>query len=180
VYVGCTDPTPPLKDAFLSLPYELYFAGECERWGGGHVCVMPDPIKTAHTIARAYLITVSQFEEIAAEQSGRRTPSRLPIKQAMRSGHATINDGTGDYEELVYCGMREGYPMFTLTATTPHTPYVAPSPAYTRLVLKGLSENQDISAADAIEYMYTVPGVAGRYQKQDVTTFFEDASEQTE
>jgi succinyl-diaminopimelate desuccinylase len=172
---GCTDQTPPLRDTFLHLPYALYFSGECEAWGGGHVCLMPEPSHGAHTIARAYLITIEQFEELTAQQNQRTTPTRLPIKEAMKYGHATITDGTTDYDELVYCGTQGGYPMFTITATRPHMPYVAPSDAYARLLIKGLSENAQLSKDEVIEYVYAVPGVAGNIKKQQVSAFVADA-----
>ncbi|MET0779254.1 MAG: M20/M25/M40 family metallo-hydrolase, partial [Candidatus Saccharimonadales bacterium] len=174
-YKGCTDTSPPLRDTFTSLPYALYFGGECEAWGGGHVCVMPEPSPGAHTIARAYLVTVQQFEELAAQQNhgAGPKPKRLPMQEAMQRGRATIGDGTGDYEELLYCGTKDKYPMFTLTASTPRMPYVAPSPAYTSLVFKGLSENSRISKTAAIDYVYGTPGIAGNYQRQEITAMLQ-------
>jgi succinyl-diaminopimelate desuccinylase len=178
-YDGCIDKSAPLRDTFMYLPYALYFSGECVAWGGGHVCVMPEPSPGAHTIARAYLVTIQQFEQLAGQQNQRSIATRLPIKEAMQKGHATMYNGESDYDELVYCGERDGYPIFTVTATKAHMPYVAPSEAYAKLLLKGLSENAQLSKADAVEYLYSTPGVAGNIKKQDVSKFFTEAKRES-
>jgi succinyl-diaminopimelate desuccinylase len=178
-YPGCADTTPPLADVFMPLPYMLYFAGESPIWGGGYVSIHPTPDQRARTISRAYLITLEQFEEIAAQHSSRATALPLPLAQAVEQGHATIGDGSGDYDELVYCGEKDGYPIYTLTATTPRLPYVPPSPVYARLVCKGLSEDKDITTQKAINYVLAKPGIAGHYQKEDLTALFKEITSTT-
>ncbi|HSX16487.1 MAG TPA: M20/M25/M40 family metallo-hydrolase [Patescibacteria group bacterium] len=179
VFLGCTDPNEPLQDAFISLPYTLYFAGNCQPWGGGgHINIQPEPTPSAHTIARAYLITIEQFEEIAAQQNDRAIAQRLPFREAMRDGHATVGKGTGHYDELVYCGTKDHHPIFTLTAVTPELPYVAPSPVYAKLLCQGLSENTAMNQKTAVEYMLSMPGIAGNYKKQDLTELFKEVNPQ--
>lgn len=175
VYLGCTDQTPPKRDVFLSLPHDLYFAGVCEAWGGGgHINLDPRPSASARTIARAYLVTIEQFEEMAAQQNDRSMPLPLPYREAMQNGHATTGNGSGHYDELVYCGMRDGIPMFTLTAVQPELPYTAPNPVYTKLLCKGLSENANIDKQGVINYIMATPGVKKGYKKQDIAKIFDD------
>ncbi|HKU17978.1 MAG TPA: M20/M25/M40 family metallo-hydrolase [Candidatus Saccharimonadales bacterium] len=177
-FAGCSDSTPPQRDQFMSLPYALYFAGDCAAWGGGgHINIQPELTHSAHTIARAYLITVEQFEEIVAQQNDRRIAKPLPIKQAILQGHATVGRGTGHYDELVFCGIKDDAPVFTLTAVRPELPYVAPSQVYARLLCKGLSENTNLDRQTAIDYMLATPGIAGNYQKQELDRLFKEATD---
>lgn len=169
-YPGCRDKTLPAKDAFISLPYELYFAGESQVWGGSLATLDVERNSTARTIARSYLITVEQLEDMAAMENRVDGPLRLPLARAMQQGHATIEGvDTGEYNafnELVYCGLRDGYPVFTITAVRPRLPYRPPSEAYTRALCKGLAENTQMSVDAVVDYIGSRPGVAGYYKKQ--------------
>jgi succinyl-diaminopimelate desuccinylase len=174
-FPGCSDKTPPLRDAFLSLPYAMYFAGHSPAWGGSsYINIQPEPIHSAHTIARAYLITTEQFEEIVAHHNDRAVGQALPLKEAMLHGHATVGDGSGHYDELVFCGIKDGLPIFTVTAVKPELPYTPPTPLYTRMVCRGLSEDTDFDRRTAIEYMLAAPGIAGHYKEQDLAKFFKE------
>lgn len=137
--VGCSNKSEPLKDTFISLPYKLFFAGHCEVHGGGHAYVDYRRDENAHTIARAYLITREQFEEIACQENLHQKVQNTPFKEATRHGHATIGYN-GDYDELLYCGDMDGYPIYSLTTSNPDAPHTAPAGAYTDVIRKGLSE----------------------------------------
>lgn len=174
-YAGCADQTLPVRDRFLSLPYNIYFAGVCAAWGdGGHINIEPMPSASAHTVARAYLVKLDQFEEIAAQQNERRERQRLPLREAMLHGHATVGDGSGHYDELVFCGIVDGIPMFSLTAVQPELPYRPPTDAYTKLLCEGLSEATNIGTQEAVDYVLATPGIAGHYEKHDIVQFFNE------
>jgi len=174
IYKGTTDKTLPTRDEFISLPYSIYFAGHCEPCNGGHIGITTAPSQNTHTIARAHLVTVDQFKELVAQQNDRRDVTDLPFKAAIEQGHATITDGTSSYDELVFCGIKDGIPMFALTTTNPQLPYLPPSPGYARLLSIGLSENVKLSPKTAADYILTAPGVAGNYQKHDILELFKD------
>ena len=180
-YAGCRDKTPPQKDVFVSLPYELFFAGESKVWDGGLATLDVNRTNNAHTIAHAYLITVEQMEDLAAQENWLDEPLRLPLAKAMQQGHASI-EGAHEadyaaYNELLYCGTREGYPIFTITALRPRLPYRPPSHAYTRTLCKGLAENTKMNVEAVVDYILSRPGVAGHYKKQTVTELFNEATE---
>ena len=177
-FEGCSDKTPPVHDQFISLPYALYFAGDCPHWvdRGGYVNIQPVPSSSAHTIARAYLITIDQFEEIVAQQNGRAGRQVLPLRQALQHGHATIGKGVGHYDELVFCGMKDNTPMFSVTAVKPELPYVPPSLSYTRLLCKGLSESAGFEKQEALDYMLHTPGIAGHYKKSELDKIFREVA----
>ncbi len=171
-FKGCTDKTLPLRDEFISLPYDVYFAGKCIPCNGGHIAITSTPSKGAHTIGRAHLITVEQFKEIVADQNGQAETTDLPFQKAMEQGHATIGEGQGYYNELVFCGMKEGFPMFSVTAARPRSPYQPPSPGYTRLLCIGLSENTALQSKSAVEYVAAMPGMEGNFPKKDIVQLF--------
>jgi succinyl-diaminopimelate desuccinylase len=180
-YAGTTDKSKPRKDTFMSLPYELYFAGHCEEWGGGHVNIHTGRDARVNTIARAYLITLHQLEEIAAQQNRWEGRAALPIKEAMERGHATIKDANnrhGHYTELVYVGKKEGRPAFALTAPKPELPYTPPSLTYTKLLFKGLGENSKITLKKAVDYFFSQQGVDGSFVPEQLAEAFTSSDHQ--
>lgn len=158
---GCTDTSEPLKDVFISLPYRLFFAGSCQFDDGGHAFIDYRQDDTAHTVARAYLITKEQFTEIASQENKQSIVKQLPFKAAATHGHAAIGYDSSDYGELLYCGTMDGCPIYSLTTSNPDVPPVAPSGAYTKLICKGLSEANHVDRKMAIEYLLSAPGLKG-------------------
>lgn len=65
-YPGCRDPRPPSRSVPVSLPGGIYFAGESRAWTGG--MAFYDPQLPGVAAARAYLVTVEQFTDIAAQE----------------------------------------------------------------------------------------------------------------
>ncbi len=168
-YPGCSDTTPPLKTTFMALPHELYFAGNSETWGGGFVRIDPTVDRSQHTLSRAYLISMQQFKEIIAQENFRDHMVSLPLDAAKKHGHAPIGDGSGNYEELVYCGVKEGYPVYSVTTGLPRQAYNPPAPAYTQLLCQGLSENKRLGTEGAMEYLLHVSGMDQSYDKAKLT-----------
>jgi len=174
-FPGCSDRTAPLRDVFLSIPFELYFAGESKIWGGGYMHIKTTPNSRAHTIARAYLITLEQFRDIIAQHNERQDLPELPLDDAIQKTHATIGKDLGSYEEIVYCGNRDGYPIFTITATKPVQPLVPPTDTYAKLLYKGLSEHGLTTVKDAVNYILTKPGAAGNFQEKALIKLFSES-----
>jgi succinyl-diaminopimelate desuccinylase len=178
-YPGCRDKSMPIKDTFISLQHNLYFAGSSHYWDGGHAYIDTVPSNRAHTIARAYLITVEQFEDIAAQENMQKEPIRLPLAQTIRDGHVTIGSVTGQrmYDELLYCGLEDNRPMFTLTAMQQQSERCLPSGAYAKVLCIGLSQNPDFDTEAAIDYVTGNPNLAGHYKKRAITKIFEDLAD---
>jgi succinyl-diaminopimelate desuccinylase len=180
VYRGCRDKTLPLKDMFMSLPYELYFSGESLAWAGGHAVLDTKRTTKAHTVARAYLITIEQFEDIIAQENLQDRAARLPLSKAIHHGHAPI-DNLKDirvYDELLYCGEEEGIPVFSLTSRRPRLNATPPPTDYTRFLCKGLSQNPQLSTEAAVNYLASRPGIVGHYKKQTLTELFNEEAEE--
>jgi succinyl-diaminopimelate desuccinylase len=176
-YVGCTDKTPPTKEVFMSLPYRFYFAGNCPHHnkvgGGGCIFIDTKSDPAANTISRAYLIGADQFEEIVAQENFYKDRLTLPFAEATAKGRATIAGFGGEYNELIYCGERDGYPIFSVTAAKPEE-LSPPSPNYVSMLCRGLSEVGSIDQQEAVNYLLGAPGVAGYYHKNDLNELFDD------
>lgn len=174
-YSGCSDRSAPLKDTFTSLPYQLFFAKECplpDHHGLPHAFLDTKADSKGHTIARAYLITLEQFEQIAAQENHSKTVYKLPVKQATIKGHATIGDGSGPYDELLYCGSKDGYPMFTLTTPKTDLERTTEVPeSYLTMLHEGLSQNTEMDRREVISYLLDIPGVADTYQPHSLPKF---------
>jgi hypothetical protein len=69
----------------------------------------------------------------------------------------------GYYSELIYCGQRDGYPMLSFTASENRTDFRPPSPAYLRVIHRGLQESHGLNAGEAVEYLKDRPGVVGNW-----------------
>ncbi len=170
--VGCTDKSPPLKDVLMSFPYKLFFAGNCETCGGGHAFIDYRKDEASHTISHAYLITREQFEEIASQENYWPETVALPFDKAVEDGHATIGDGTGDYNELLYSGIKEGYPIFSLTTNDPDTPKTMPNRKYTEMLCKGLSDVNQLGKKEAVDYLMAAPGIKDSYDRKQLFASF--------
>jgi len=113
---GARDPSPPRDDRPFVLDLPLHFAGEARGWqGGGAAFVDTTPVPGTVTLARAWLITRDQLDDVF-EQEGRW------------------------YDVLLPCGELEGRPVCTITASRRPAPDPnPPAPAYLSVVVRGLS-----------------------------------------
>ena len=165
VYEGCTDTTAPRDDIPLELPQSLYFAGWSRRaWGGTAAGFITLGARKPPTLARAYLIAPTQFQEIVRQENAHASVRGidLDVDQARKHGHTRLLP-RGHYSELIYCGERDGYPMLTFTASENRTDFNRPSPPYLRMIHSGLQESHGLSTDDAVEYLRGKPGVRGKW-----------------
>lgn len=166
-YVGCTDKSLPLADIAVDLPQSLYFAGESKVWTGGLAFISHKP-GDEPTRSRAYLITADQFKEVVAQESWRAESLDINWSRLRKIGHITLGDGSGSYDELVYCGERDGYPVVSFTSPKERRPYVKPAEAYVRMIGTGLMEAQNINAEEAANYLSKKPGILDQYTVENL------------
>jgi len=166
VHEGCADPTPPVTDVPLQLPQSLYFAGWSDRaWGGTAAAFITLDAQAPPALARAYLITPRQFQEVVRQENAniaRADDVRLNMEGARKHGHVRMLSH-GYYSELVYCGQRDGYPMLSFTASENRTDFHPPSPPYLRMISRGLLESHGLNTDDAVQYLKDRPGVLGNW-----------------
>lgn len=160
-YPGCRDPSPPRAARGCEVPGGVYFATQSLVWGGGRAFYDTGLPGVAAT--RAYLITESQFADVAAQEMGRRPGVDLVLGGVLATGRVQL--GPGRYETLLYLGDHGGHPMLTFTApwTAAEIDHVVPSAAYLRMLAAGLREAHGWSAHRVAGYLTGLPGCAGAW-----------------
>jgi hypothetical protein len=158
-YRGCRDPRPPRRALPVSLPGQLYFARESAVWTGG--MGFYDPFDPGTMPARAYLVTLEQFADIAAQEMRREPGTELDLAAVPATGRAVL--GPVPYETLVRPGWLGGLPLLTFTADcrSADAELNRPSAAYLQHLASGLRESHGWSAAQAAAYLSGRPGALG-------------------
>ncbi|MBO0826946.1 MAG: histone deacetylase [Streptosporangiales bacterium] len=164
-YPGCRDAADPRADESVTLPGSTYFALESPTWTGG--LALYDPDTAGEAVARAYLVTASQFADIAAQEMHRAPGTDLDLTEVLASGRCAL--GPGRYETLVRAGERDGVPLLTFTAPwrLADVPGNRPAPAYVRQLSRGLAETTGWDDAAVAGYLSRCPG-AGDWTPEEV------------
>lgn len=159
VYPGCRDAAPPGRAVPVVLPGRLYFALESPVWTGG--LGLYDPCDGGEAFGRAYLVTVGQFSDIAAQEMRRLPDGDLDPARAVREGRDAV--GPERYETLVCPGWLDGFPVLTVTAPwrCGDVPGNAPAAAYLRHLGAGLREAHGWTAERSAAYLAECPGARG-------------------
>ncbi|QEV56641.1 histone deacetylase [Streptomyces platensis] len=180
-YPGCRDPRGPARTAPVMLPGLLYFATESDVWTGGRAFYDPDASpaqdgRSAELPSRAYLLTLSQFSDIAAQEMGREPGEDLDLTEAVTRGQARI--GPGRYETLVCAGLLDGDPVVTFTApwSSQDITMNAPSAAYLRHIAAGIVASHGWSAGRAAAYLAGCPGADGHWTAAEIAALLTDPS----
>ncbi|HEX6447460.1 MAG TPA: histone deacetylase [Streptosporangiales bacterium] len=164
-YAGCRDAADPRASAPVTLPGQVYFAMESPTWTGG--LALYDPAAPGESVARAYLVTASQFADVAAQEMHREPGIDLDLTAVLTSGRWAL--GPGRYETLVHAGERDGVPLLTFTAPWRLTevPGNRPAPAYVRQISRGLAETTGWDDAAVAGYLSACPG-AGDWTPEEI------------
>ena len=125
-----------------------------------------DHVRTAGTatLARAYLITHGQLEDVVAQESRRDT---TPI-DVSAVGRGVTRLGAGRYDTLAHCGELEGRPLVTCTSAGPlaESEPQAPGAVYLQLVARGLRQAHRLDVAATVDYLLARPAVATTWTRQ--------------
>lgn len=177
-YPGARDPTPPAGDQALLLAGQVYFAWESTTWTGG--VAFYDPAGPDATVpARAYLLTVQQFSDVAAQEMHRPPGSEADVHGLL--AHAPVASlGEGRYETLHRVAEIEGVPVVTFSApwSVQTAPLNPPSAAYLRMIADGLRESHDWTSARVGEYLLAAPGVKKGWDRPEIINLLADRGEQ--
>lgn len=160
---GARDRTLPRRSVAVDLPGRLYFAGESPQWGGG--AAFYDHEAEGPTAARAYLVTVEQLADIAAQEMYRIPEPGDPIEKVLLDGldEGRHDVGPGRYESLVEVGRLDGLPMYTFTAPhgIGHVPHTRPAAGYLAVLAEGLRESRDWDEGRVEQYLARVLRAGG-------------------
>jgi hypothetical protein len=152
-YLGCRDPSPPVRDVGIRVAGGLVFAGESTVWGGG--IAFFDPRADGELAARAYLLTFGQLSDVVAQET-RRPVGDMALGRAADRRWALPST---TYETLLEVGDRDGLPMFTITSLQ-NLDVAPPAAAYVRTMFDGLGEAFGWAAEERVDYLLRAPGVA--------------------
>jgi hypothetical protein len=142
-YVGCRDTSLPQATTRLDLAGCLTFRGESTIWGGGMAFLDPDA--DGVVVARGYLVTAEQLEDVAAQEPR--------------------------YDRVTEVGEHEGVGVVALTRTEV-LPAAAPSAPYLRTILGGLTDGL-LGLADAIAYLLGTDGVDLHWDEATIRALLE-------
>ncbi|MDR7279000.1 histone deacetylase [Catenuloplanes atrovinosus] len=160
-YPGCRDPSPPRRTVGSTLPGGIFFAGESPAWTGG--AAFYDRHLPGTAAARSYLVTVSQFSDLAAQEMYRPPGTDLDLGPVLERGHVRLGDGR--YETMVHAGDLDGHPMITFTApwSAREAALNAPAARYLEMISSGLHEAHSWSPPQIAAYLAGRPGAAGAW-----------------
>jgi hypothetical protein len=166
-YPGCRNPAMPVRSIPVELTGAMYFATESSVWGGGRAFY--DPQTNGRVLARAHLITVGQFADIAAQEMYRAPDVDLDLEDVLTSGRAVL--GEGRYETLVCAGQVDGMPVLTFTAPwrMNDVAWVPPSAAYVRFLARGLLSAGAWDLEAVASYVASCPGADGHWSVRGIT-----------
>lgn len=131
----CKDTSSPVERRAIEIPYDMYFGNHSITWEGCGVSFL-DTSKEGHALGVAYLITREQFDHVAAQENGGRTP------------------GNGNwYEDIKVFGEMDGYELITIS-NDDLRPYNEPYEEYLNTLKRGIKENwSDMSEKDIDDYL---------------------------
>lgn len=162
-YPGARDRTAPRKVAPVSLAGSVFFAWESPTWGGG--IAFHDPAGVGTSYGRAYLVTVGQFADIAAQEMHRLPDADLDLSGLLADGDALL--GPGRYERLLVVGELDDLPVVTFTASwTQHEITLNPPVArYLRMMARGLREGHGLDDEEIVSYLLARPGAQPQWSR---------------
>ncbi len=172
-YPGARDRSEPAGAEPVELAGSVYFAWESPTWGGGIAFYDPDAGGTS--FGRAYLVTTSQFADVAAQEMHRAPGHDLDLTDLLAHGRAVL--GPGRYESLHVVGEIAGVPIVTFTASWVDTeiPLNAPVAAYLRMMARGLAETHGWETAAIVDYLLDRPGCRPTWTRDTLTAALDTA-----
>lgn len=164
-YPGARDTSPPVESRPTMLPGRIFFAGASRTWSGG--MAFYDHDTPGPTPARAYLISIEQFADVAEQESDREPIVDGPLESAVRDVALLREDGDahivddGLYSRLVRVGTIDETPALTFTsiAGIGDVEHTIPSDPYLAMIGRGLQESHGWDDARIARY-FTTCGVS--------------------
>ena len=135
-------------------------------WTGG--MGFYDPLDPGEMPARAYLLTASQFADIAAQEMYLDPGEDLDLSTVLADGRVSLGDGR--YQTLVCPGALEGCPVLTITAPwrSAEARLNRPSAVYLRNLASGLRESHGWTYEEIADYLAGRPGAEGEWDAADI------------
>lgn len=148
---GCKkDPTLPVENKPIIIPYTLYFAlpnnrKETSKWGyGGVAFIGLHEDKEVKTFCRMWKITIEQYKHVRNEE------------------------GRSWYGKEILLGDNGGVPIYTITNEAVLSNIICPSDTYLKTIALGLKETYKFNKQEIADYLIDKEGVKDRLKKDDL------------
>lgn len=151
-YPGCRDTSPPRDQIPITTDGCVHFAGESSVWGGG--IAFFDPLAPGRAIMLAYLLSVQQLEDVAAQEMHREPGAvRLDVDALVEAGVLEI--GAGHYETPRVVAQQDGLPVVTISHGRRGEDVVSrrPAPAYLPTMVAGLRTGCGLTKSEVVSYL---------------------------
>ena len=167
-FEGCRDKNLPRDVKETMLHQELYFAENSASWQNGGVAFIKNEINTnITTLCVKYLITRQQLEDIAKQETSTKRLIELDFEKAIEEGFTIYRQAW--YGKLLFLGIDDDIPQFTLTSEIDRENIQRPSNEYLRMIARGLQQQYDFSIADVSLYLFGMQGL-GNLQAHEIYT----------
>lgn len=155
---GARDPSPPTADRGVELDRALWFGGPSHTWSGGPAYLDVDV--PGRTLARAWLLTHEQFEDVVAQEN-QLVPGSLTVDRRLLEEGGVLLPGSryGRLLSLPSVG-DDDTPAVTFTYVERPRSRV-PDPAYLAMLGAGLTE-LGLTREEADAYLGAQPQLMGR------------------
>jgi hypothetical protein len=147
---GCTDKSPPVHEAPITIHHSLYFAlpagiRKTENWGDGGVAfISPHQDQETSTLSRMWKITRAQYEEVKDQE------------------------GATWYNHEIKLGEEDGIPIYTITNKTILRNILEPSETYLKTIALGLKETYRFDEEKTTNYLIEKKGIKGKMTREDI------------
>lgn len=170
IYEGCRNKTLPENNENLYISSRLYFAKESKGWNKGGVGFISNSFnKKNQVLARMYLITKEQFEDVVKQETKFNGELRIDFEKCIENGSLIFKDPSW-YGNLIYLGNQEGKPIFTFTSKSDFTNQInKPDDTYLKTIIGGIKETfPNFNEFDIYEYLFPLDGIKGNYNKEQL------------
>lgn len=159
VFEGCRDTTLPQAVKREILDRELYFAENSQSWQGMGVSFIRNVTSpTAKTYVVKYLITRGQLEDLAKQETSTLRTIVLDFERTIEEGFTIFRKAW--YGKVLFLGLDDAVPVFTLTSGTDRQNITRPSDEYIRTIARGLEHQHALSTAEIALYLEGKDGIA--------------------
>lgn len=157
---GARDVSPPTGDQPFVIERTLLFCGRSDNWGGGGTAAVDaDHNPVTPTLARAYRITSSQFEDVFRQEN--REPELIEINVDHLANRKNLDLSQRKYGRLSVVGEIDGEMAATITTPTRPNDLRPADPSYLVTMARGLMSSHGLTAKAAADYLASRPGNAG-------------------
>lgn len=163
-YSGCRNTEMPATDKASELEGALAFGKRSTSWQGCGVAFLEVEAPVMRARARIYLITHEQFEDVVAQENGKKKGDlQLPELVPGMEPHVLP---AGFYPRVIVVGNEDGYSVATITDQS--IEHRKPSSEYLHHVAQGLRESHHMSDYQIADYLKGRPGIVGAYEASEL------------